>query len=138
MKIFSRISFVVFLSLEVLLVFQQLENTDAERDIYDELLTQAEIQGNIYTVNGKPPQDVSSCAAVCGALQESWPVSHSEQRPERSRAGSGGWRRGEAVLGPEGRRRSEPAASKQRLVPQTAAGRAGEQGAGSARPTVDH
>lgn len=30
-----------------------MENADAERDIYDELLTQAEIQGNVNTVNGK-------------------------------------------------------------------------------------
>uniref|UniRef100_A0A674MXH6 IQ motif containing GTPase activating protein 1 n=1 Tax=Takifugu rubripes TaxID=31033 RepID=A0A674MXH6_TAKRU len=29
-------------------------NIDAERDIYDELLTQAEIQGNVNKVNGKP------------------------------------------------------------------------------------
>jgi len=29
-----------------------MENADAERDIYDELLSQAEIQGNINTVNG--------------------------------------------------------------------------------------
>lgn len=40
-------------------VLQQMENADAERDIYDELLTQAEIQGNINTVNGKPG-DISS------------------------------------------------------------------------------
>lgn len=33
---------------------QQMENIDAERDIYDELLTQAEIQGNVNKVNGKP------------------------------------------------------------------------------------
>lgn len=33
---------------------QQMENVDAERDIYDELLTQAEIQGNVNKVNGKP------------------------------------------------------------------------------------
>uniref|UniRef100_A0A665WQ13 IQ motif containing GTPase activating protein 1 n=1 Tax=Echeneis naucrates TaxID=173247 RepID=A0A665WQ13_ECHNA len=31
---------------------RQMENTEAERDIYDELLTQAEIQGNINKVNG--------------------------------------------------------------------------------------
>uniref|UniRef100_A0A3Q3ASE7 IQ motif containing GTPase activating protein 1 n=2 Tax=Kryptolebias marmoratus TaxID=37003 RepID=A0A3Q3ASE7_KRYMA len=30
---------------------RQMENAEAERDIYDELLTQAEIQGNINTVN---------------------------------------------------------------------------------------
>lgn len=30
-----------------------MENADAERDIYDELLTQAEIQGNVNKVNGK-------------------------------------------------------------------------------------
>ncbi|MEQ2271258.1 Ras GTPase-activating-like protein iqgap1, partial [Xenotaenia resolanae] len=30
---------------------RQLENAEAERDIYDELLTQAEIQGNVNTVN---------------------------------------------------------------------------------------
>lgn len=32
---------------------QQIENLDTERDIYDELLTQAEIQGNVNKVNGK-------------------------------------------------------------------------------------
>lgn len=32
---------------------QQMENADAERDIYDELLTQAEIQGNVNKVNGE-------------------------------------------------------------------------------------
>lgn len=35
---------------------QQMENIDAERDIYDELLTQAEIQGNVNKVNGKPSE----------------------------------------------------------------------------------
>ncbi|XP_031704350.1 ras GTPase-activating-like protein IQGAP1 [Anarrhichthys ocellatus] len=30
---------------------RQMENTEAERDIYDELLTQAEIQGNVKKVN---------------------------------------------------------------------------------------
>uniref|UniRef100_H3CWR8 IQ motif containing GTPase activating protein 1 n=1 Tax=Tetraodon nigroviridis TaxID=99883 RepID=H3CWR8_TETNG len=30
---------------------QQMENMDAERDVYDELLTQAEIQGNVNKVN---------------------------------------------------------------------------------------
>lgn len=35
------------------LCFQQMENADAERDVYDELLTQAEIQGNINQVNGE-------------------------------------------------------------------------------------
>lgn len=30
---------------------RQMENTEAERDIYDELLTQAEIQGNVNKVN---------------------------------------------------------------------------------------
>lgn len=33
--------------------FQQMENADAERDVYDELLTQAEIQGNVNQVNGE-------------------------------------------------------------------------------------
>uniref|UniRef100_A0A672HRH8 IQ motif containing GTPase activating protein 1 n=1 Tax=Salarias fasciatus TaxID=181472 RepID=A0A672HRH8_SALFA len=33
------------------LLQQQMENADAERDIYDELLTQAEIQGNVNQVN---------------------------------------------------------------------------------------
>lgn len=37
----------------VALLQQQMENADAERDIYDELLTQAEIQGNVNKVNGK-------------------------------------------------------------------------------------
>lgn len=32
---------------------QQMENMDAERDVYDELLTQAEIQGNVNKVNGR-------------------------------------------------------------------------------------
>uniref|UniRef100_A0AAQ6IL79 IQ motif containing GTPase activating protein 1 n=1 Tax=Anabas testudineus TaxID=64144 RepID=A0AAQ6IL79_ANATE len=31
---------------------RQMENADAERDVYDELLTQAEIQGNVNKVNG--------------------------------------------------------------------------------------
>lgn len=38
-----------------------MENADAERDIYDELLTQAEIQGNVNKVNGefdKTPTDM--------------------------------------------------------------------------------
>lgn len=30
-----------------------MENADAERDVYDELLTQAEIQGNVNQVNGE-------------------------------------------------------------------------------------
>lgn len=30
-----------------------MENADAERDVYDELLTQAEIQGNVNKVNGE-------------------------------------------------------------------------------------
>lgn len=30
-----------------------MENADAERDVYDELLTQAEIQGNVNRVNGE-------------------------------------------------------------------------------------
>ncbi|XP_020497068.1 ras GTPase-activating-like protein IQGAP1 isoform X3 [Labrus bergylta] len=30
---------------------KRMENADAERDVYDELLTQAEIQGNVNTVN---------------------------------------------------------------------------------------
>lgn len=37
---------------------QQMENLDTERDIYDELLTQAEIQGNVNKVNGKPYEDM--------------------------------------------------------------------------------
>lgn len=41
-----------------------MENSDAERDVYDELLTQAEIQGNVNTVNGKPRGDVSRCPGV--------------------------------------------------------------------------
>ncbi len=36
-----------------LLLKQQMENAEAERDVYDELLTQAEIQGNVNKVNGK-------------------------------------------------------------------------------------
>lgn len=32
-----------------------MENMDAERDVYDELLTQAEIQGNVNKVNGERP-----------------------------------------------------------------------------------
>lgn len=35
------------------LLRQQMENADAERDVYDELLTQAEIQGNVNKVNGE-------------------------------------------------------------------------------------
>ena len=42
---------------DLLLATQQMENTEAERDIYDELLTQAEIQGNVNKVNGKTRKD---------------------------------------------------------------------------------
>lgn len=38
---------------------QQMENADAERDIYDELLTQAEIQGNVNNVNGESARGLS-------------------------------------------------------------------------------
>lgn len=44
-----------------------MENVDAERDVYDELLTQAEIQGNVNKVNGEarvsrdpPPAETDS------------------------------------------------------------------------------
>lgn len=37
-----------------------MENVDAERDVYDELLTQAEIQGNVNKVNGEAPPRVST------------------------------------------------------------------------------
>jgi len=37
----------------LVLAEQQMENADADRDIYDELLTQAEIQGNVNQVNGE-------------------------------------------------------------------------------------
>uniref|UniRef100_A0A7N6AAU0 IQ motif containing GTPase activating protein 1 n=1 Tax=Anabas testudineus TaxID=64144 RepID=A0A7N6AAU0_ANATE len=36
---------------------RQMENADAERDVYDELLTQAEIQGNVNKVNGDSDED---------------------------------------------------------------------------------
>lgn len=36
-----------------------MENADAERDIYDELLTQAEIQGNVNNVNGESARGLS-------------------------------------------------------------------------------
>lgn len=49
-----------------------MENTEAERDIYDELLTQAEIQGNVNKVNGKLHQHTHSVVftGFCGALVE--------------------------------------------------------------------
>lgn len=34
-------------------VHSQTENSDRERDVYEELLTQAEIQGNVNKVNSK-------------------------------------------------------------------------------------
>ena len=37
-------------------VVQLVENADAERDVYEELLTQAEIQGNVNKINCKSHQ----------------------------------------------------------------------------------
>ncbi|PWA28993.1 hypothetical protein CCH79_00006341 [Gambusia affinis] len=45
---------------------RQLENTEAERDIYDELLTQAEIQGNINMVNVSNALSAAEQALVGG------------------------------------------------------------------------
>lgn len=44
---------VMLFEIAVVLLQQQMENADAERDVYDELLTQAEIQGNVNKVNGE-------------------------------------------------------------------------------------
>lgn len=43
-----------------------MENVDAERDVYDELLTQAEIQGNVNKVNGKSPRQLRVAHAPAG------------------------------------------------------------------------
>lgn len=37
----------------MLLTHLQTDNSERERDVYEELLTQAEIQGNINKVNSK-------------------------------------------------------------------------------------
>lgn len=46
-----------------------MENADAERDVYDELLTQAEIQGNVNQVNGE------------SRVGKEWPVAVSASEP---------------------------------------------------------
>ncbi|XP_041645206.1 ras GTPase-activating-like protein IQGAP1 isoform X2 [Cheilinus undulatus] len=43
-----------------------LENPDAERDVYDELLTQAEIQGNVNTVNVSVALSLAEQALLSG------------------------------------------------------------------------
>lgn len=40
-----------------------MENADAERDVYDELLTQAEIQGNVNKVNGRFHEHLQTCVS---------------------------------------------------------------------------
>ncbi|XP_033478040.2 ras GTPase-activating-like protein IQGAP1 [Epinephelus lanceolatus] len=45
---------------------RQMENTGTERDIYDELLTQAEIQGNINKVNVSNALSAAEQALLCG------------------------------------------------------------------------
>lgn len=59
---------------------QQMENSETERDIYDELLTQAEIQGNINSVNSE--SDASASTRFHGAPQTCRPFLHSERCPE--------------------------------------------------------
>lgn len=44
-----------------------MENADAERDIYDELLTQAEIQGNVNQVNGELRAGKEWAAVISGS-----------------------------------------------------------------------
>uniref|UniRef100_A0A3Q1G5K6 IQ motif containing GTPase activating protein 1 n=1 Tax=Acanthochromis polyacanthus TaxID=80966 RepID=A0A3Q1G5K6_9TELE len=45
---------------------RQMENADAERDIYDELLTQAEIQGNVNKVNVSNALSAAEQAVLSG------------------------------------------------------------------------
>ncbi|XP_075893447.1 ras GTPase-activating-like protein IQGAP1 [Nelusetta ayraudi] len=45
---------------------RQMENADAERDVYDELLTQAEIQGNVNQVNVSNAQKAAEDALLAG------------------------------------------------------------------------
>lgn len=80
---------------DLLLATQQMENAEAERDIYDELLTQAEIQGNVNKVNGKTRKHTRAhvyspiCSFVLGfhgAVLKCKPLSCSGHRPECSRA----------------------------------------------------
>lgn len=80
------------------LLQQQMENADAERDVYDELLTQAEIQGNVNKVNGKSHEhththiyagtqlstDLFICLGFHGTVVKCQPLSDSEQRLECS------------------------------------------------------
>uniref|UniRef100_A0A665WR02 IQ motif containing GTPase activating protein 1 n=1 Tax=Echeneis naucrates TaxID=173247 RepID=A0A665WR02_ECHNA len=49
---------------------RQMENTEAERDIYDELLTQAEIQGNINKVNVSNALSAAEQALLSGNEDE--------------------------------------------------------------------
>lgn len=57
-------SFVMF----PVLLWQQMENAEAERDIYDELLTQAELQGNVNRANGKSCKSQIYLAICLGFL----------------------------------------------------------------------
>lgn len=94
-----------------------MENASAEQDVYDELLTQAEIQGNVNQVNGesrvgKEWAAVVSASEPASASLSLWGVkapgracrcdlglssSHSQQRAEGGRGRPPGRRRGEAV-----------------------------------------
>uniref|UniRef100_A0A3P8VPK8 IQ motif containing GTPase activating protein 1 n=1 Tax=Cynoglossus semilaevis TaxID=244447 RepID=A0A3P8VPK8_CYNSE len=47
---------------------RQMENAEAERDIYDELLTQAELQGNVNRANGKSCKSQIYLAICLGFL----------------------------------------------------------------------
>lgn len=45
----------------------QTENSERERDVYEELLTQAEIQGNINKVNSKYVPESGTCGAAAAS-----------------------------------------------------------------------
>lgn len=69
-----------------------MENAEAERDVYDELLTQAEIQGNVNKVNGKSREHNTFVywfvdLGLRGAAVKCQRLSYSEQRLECSRTG---------------------------------------------------
>ncbi len=118
----------------VTLLQQQMENAEAERDIYDELLTQAEIQGNVNKVNGRSRTHAHThththinCRFLylChsrGTAVKYQPFPHSEQRLECSWTGFAERRWEQVIWGPESDGHPEPAGSEQSLVPQTAAG----------------
>lgn len=65
-------------------VVQQMENIDAESDVYDELLTQAEIQGNVNKVNGESQQRtrVFTVRWFLRSTTKGQRLPHSEQRSE--------------------------------------------------------